>query len=234
VGKPDVVLDISTYLDNEYLDASIIRSIESRRYEADGITETDWWKVYGKGEVGSKEGLVYPVFEQVDAMPDLPRVYGLDFGFSNDMAALVQVCVTGSTIYANELMYDLSMTNQDIGEHMSRCSMRKHTDIIYADCAEPKSIVELCRMGWIVKPSVKGKDSIISGIDWIKTRKICVTKDSTNLIKELRNYRWEKDKDGKPTNHPIDKWNHLNDSLRYACTRYMGANQKAQLVKMRF
>lgn len=233
IGKPDVAFDVSTYLDNQYLDKSIIRSLESRRYDALG-NETDWWKVYGKGEVGSKEGLVYPQFSQIDSMPDLPRVYGLDFGFSNDVAALVQVCVSSSSIYMNELMYDLGMTNQDISEHMSRCNIRKHSDLIYADCAEPKSIVELCRMGWIVKPSVKGKDSITSGIDWVKTRKLYVTKDSTNLIKELRNYRWEKDREGKPTNHPVDKWCHLLDALRYAVKRYSGAVQHAQFVKMKF
>ena len=38
---------------------------------------------------------------------------------------------------------------------------------------------------------------------------------SLNLIEELRNYTWAKDKDGNPLNIPIDKFNHLLDALRY-------------------
>jgi phage terminase large subunit len=225
--------DISTYKDNQYLDASVVRAIEMRRYDLAG-NETDWYKVYGKGEIGSKEGLVYPEFEQIDIMPDLPSVYGLDFGFSNDVAALVKVCITGSSLYLHELMYDLNMTNDDISELMDQSLMRKHLDITYADCAEPKSIVELCRRGWIVKPSLKGRDSVIAGIDWIKQKKIYVTKSSTNLIKELRNYKWAKDRDGKPTNQPIDSWNHCMDAIRYACRSKMGTSQSVKLMRMRF
>ena len=76
------------------------------------------------------------------------------------------------------------------------------------DSAEPKSIQELCNAGYNVKKAVKGPDSIIKGLDTLLSKPIYVTKRSVNLIKELRSYSWALNKDGYPTNKPIDEYNH--------------------------
>jgi len=82
------------------------------------------------------------------------------------------------------------------------------------DSAEPKSIEELYRMGWNVKPTKKGADSINAGIDVLKRYKLFV--QGVNLVKEMRNYKWQEDKNGKLVNKPIDAWNHATDAMRYA------------------
>jgi len=52
---------------------------------------------------------------------------------------------------------------------------------------------------------------------------ICLTKRSVNLIKEMRNYKYIEDREGRLTNKPIDAFNHAIDALRYAVT-YQLAN----------
>jgi phage terminase large subunit len=89
------------------------------------------------------------------------------------------------------------------------------TDDIIADSAEPKSIEELYRLGWNVFPAEKGPDSIKNGIDILKRYKLSVTATSTNLLKELRSYKWAEDKDGNPLNKPVDYMNHCIDAVRY-------------------
>ena len=88
-------------------------------------------------------------------------------------------------------------------------------ELIIADSAEPKSIQELYREGFTIRGAIKGTDSIRNGIDILKRYKIHVIRGSNNLIRELKNYRWAMDRDGKSLNVPIDKLNHLLDPLRY-------------------
>lgn len=209
--RDDVYYIQSTYKDNEFLDEKIVTSIESRK-----DIDPNWWRVYGLGETGSIEGLVFTNWEIVDEMPeDYKKLgYGLDFGFTNDPTALIEVGQQGGFLWLDEKIYETALTNDDIYVKAKKLKIDMETETI-ADSAEPKSIEELYRMGWNVKPAVKGRDSINSGIDILKSYQLKVTKNSVNLIKELRNYKWAVDKHGKVLNKPIDNWNHAIDGVRY-------------------
>ena len=97
---------------------------------------------------------------------------------------------------------------------------------IYADSAEPKSIEEVRRMGFNIKPTTKGPDSIMNGIDILKRHKIHVTRDSTNVIQEFRRYKWITDKDGNKLNKPIDSFNHSLDAIRYVALAKLREHKK--------
>lgn len=209
IGKGREVMIHSTYLDNPLLSDNQIAEIESHRDNA------NWWRVYGLGLTGQLEGVVY-TFTQVDSMPEGVRFYGMDFGFTNDPTAIVSVIVKGNDVYINEECYRTGMLNSDIISALLRIGVKKQSTEIYADSAEPKSIEEIYRAGYNIKPCVKGANSIISGIQKVKEYNIKVTSSSTNLIKELRSYTWEVDKNGKYLNVPVDYDNHLCDALRYA------------------
>ena len=111
------------------------------------------------------------------------------------------------------------MTGRDIHQRLKDMGIQR--DIIFGDSAEPRLNDELRRMGWNIRPSVKGKDSINAGIDLLKRYKIHITKDSHNAIQEFRDYKWKEDKSGKLTNQPEPKNDHLIDSTRYACYSIM-------------
>ena len=214
--KNDIDSDfvVLTYKDNEALDPAIVREIEKARDKAQTSSYwANWWNVYGLGQLGSLEGVVFPNWEQIDTIPAEAKFLGsgLDFGYSNDPTAMIAVYEYNGQIIADELIYSTSLLNSDIIRLMKQDKRLP----IWADSAEPKSIEEIRRAGFNIKPVVKGADSINFGISVLQQKEILVTKSSTNLIKELRNYSWDTDKTGKKLNRPIDDYNHAIDALRY-------------------
>lgn len=199
----------STYLDNPYVSQNTVDLLESMKDR-----DRNFYNVYALGLVGNLEGLVFNNFRIENFEQNDKRIFGMDFGYTNDPTTLVSVYMKDRTLYCDELLYNQGLTNQDISNYLLQLGVRKHSDIIYADSAEPKSIEELYRLGWMVKPSIKGPDSVINGINTLKSFDIVVTPRSLNLIKELRNYQWLKDKDGKSINKPIGL-DHSIDALRY-------------------
>ncbi len=140
--------------------------------------------------------------------------YGLDFGFTNDPTALVHCVIAHGELWTDGVIYETGLTNPMIAEKAKEAGLTK-ADQIIADSAEPKSIVELRNAGLWVVPTVKGGDSITVGIDILHRYKWNVTRRSSGLIEELQSYKWKKDRDGKKTNTPVDKFNHAIDATRY-------------------
>ena len=163
------------------------------------------------------EGVIFSNWKQIDKVPSDARLIGigLDFGYTNDPTSLVAVYKSGDNLYVDELIYQTGLTNPDISNRLKDLNLDRRTEV-FADSAEPKSIEELHRMGWNVKPTQKGADSVIVGIDVLKRHKLFVTPRSNNLIKELQNYKWVEDKNGNLLNKPIDAFNHAIDAMRYA------------------
>ena len=219
--REDCICIKTTYLDNrEFLSDEQVAEIESNK------EDISWWKVYGLGEIGTLEGVIYD-FDTIDEMPDnagLLEVQGLDFGFSNSFTARVRLLVdTGrKIIYAQERCYRRGMLNSDIVADLRADGVPAYVPI-YADCAEPKSIEEISREGFRVLPCVKsGEDKKVEQIQWLKGWKLLFTKDSLNLINEARTYTWLCDKDGNYLNYPIKKNDHLMDAMRYAAWTGVG------------
>lgn len=215
--RPNCITIHSTYLDNPFLTPEQIAEIEANRQDR------NWWQVYGEGKIGTLEGLVY-AFEQIDRLPDDPglkEVWGMDFGFTNDPTAIVRCLVdTGRKVaYIDEKCYRTRMINDDIAQLLTSYEIGPQIEI-YADCAEPKSIAEIRASGLKVMPCDKDapvkSQKLSFQLQWMQGWQLKVTKSSINLIKELRNYTWAKDKDGNSVNYPIDMYNHLLDAMRYA------------------
>lgn len=207
----DVDFFITNYTHNPFIDPAVKTEIERLK-----DIDENYWRIYGLGELGMVEGLIFPRWSEISAMPDdLSIFYGLDFGYSNDPTALIQCAIKGDELYLREIIYQTGLTNTDIIHHLDRLGINQNHEII-ADSAEPKSIEEIYRQGYNIKPAVKGRDSIMHGINLLKQYKLHVTSDSLNLIKELRNYKWISDKNGNFVNQPIDYFNHAIDAVRYA------------------
>lgn len=209
---PDSDFIVLTYKDNEALSESIVKEIEKAKEKAKTSSYWDnWWKVYGLGEIGSLEGVIFSNWKQIDTIPEEARLlgYGLDFGYSNDPTAIIEVYNYNNKRILNEICYKTGLVNSDIAKYL------KDSVIAYADSAEPKSIEEIRRTGKFIKPVTKGADSINFGIQIMQDQEYLVTSNSVNLIKEFRYYSWDKDKSGKTLNKPIDNFNHAIDAIRY-------------------
>jgi phage terminase large subunit len=166
------------------------------------------------------EGVIFSNWKQIDSLPKDARLLGigLDFGYTNDPTAVIEVYNWNGKRIINELAYQTGMLNSDIAKILP-----KHV-VVYADSSEPKSIDDIKRYGITIKGVTKGKDSINFGIDTMQQQEYLVTSNSVNLIKELRAYTWDSDKTGKRLNKPIDNFNHAIDALRYHEMETLGIN----------
>jgi len=208
--REEAVLIRSTYRDNDFLTDAQIGEIESNKEDA------EWWKTYGLGETGSREGLVIQNWDIVESMPASwsKRWIGIDFGFTNDPTAIVDVRLSEGELWIHELLYAKRYDNLMIAAFLDKAGIPRDTPVI-ADSAEPKSIREIRSRGWKIIGAEKGKDSIGLGISLLNRYRKHITSASADIIREYRNYRWETDDSGKPTNRPVDKYNHTIDAQRY-------------------
>jgi len=200
----------TTYLDNPFIEDSIIKEIERLK-----DTDEQYWQIYGLGERSASRSTIFN-YSEVSQIPEDANLiaYGMDFGYTNDPTTFVSVYTLDYNLYIQEHLYRTQMTTQDINTFLRNEGLTSSP--IYADSAEPRLISELRVMGHNVFSSIKGKDSVNAGIDLLKRYKIHILADSTNAISEFRNYKWKEDKDGLLTNTPEDKHNHIIDSCRYA------------------
>ena len=222
-GREDVEWTVTTYRDNAFLNPNIREKIESYEPTPENIkrgTANEYrWKVYGLGEVGRLEGLVFPDFQVSSEYPKEYkwRVFGMDFGYTNDPTTLIEIRYAHGDLYWKEHLYQTGLTNPEIASEVKRLEF--HKEKIVADSAEPKSIEEIKRRGCYIIPAEKGRDSVNQGIDAIKRYKCYIHSSSKNLIEEFSSYTWDKDRDGNPTNKPVDKFNHGIDAGRYALSK---------------
>lgn len=220
---------VSTYKDNRFLTQAQIEDIER------GKKNANWWRVYGLGLTGQLEGVIYE-FEQIETMPDphgLVRIGGLDYGFTNSKTAGIEVLadVRKKKLYLDEMFYGSGMHNFDIIAALNAHGFPK-TARLYADCAEPKANSEIKLAGFNVWPSYKGKE-IEAQISWLQGWDIFVTKTSTNLIHEFRNYLWDTDRDGNRLNVPIKEYDHAMDAFRYAAFGQLAEFRRPAMTKTR-
>jgi len=227
IGRPENAYVHSTYLDaKDVLPAEVVANIESNKDK-----DPNWWNIYGLGLIGKVEGLVYPFFTQVDSLSSQGSlVYGLDFGFSGDPAVLTKHKIFPDEIYSQELFYERGLTNQDIAVLMGELGVAKHSDLIVADSDEPKSIEEISQLGYNIRGVKKGPGSVEYGHQKVRQYKQHWTKDSTNCIKEQRNFRYMPDKNGKLTEKTTHIWSHGMDSRRYPVVDYSEAPEPVEQV----
>lgn len=213
---------ISTWRENAFLDQRIIDSINSLKE-----TDHDLWLIYSESQIVPPREIVYQKPDLFDQEPQGIKYtyYGLDFGFSSDPAALVQVKVKDKELYVRELIYQQGLTNDDL-LHLIRneYNLDRTCDIV-ADSAEPKSIEELNRGGLKVRGVSKGANSVLFGIQKVRQHKIFVHRDSPNLIQEFDNYRYKKDRSGRVTNQ-TQGMDHLLDGLRYVVAEFIDNKPK--------
>lgn len=216
ITPPDTFILKTTYLNNPFLDASYIERMEQMK-----ITNPSRWKIEALGDFVSLDRLVYNNWEVRDFNHKEIKgelLCGLDFGFVNDVSALTASILDeeNKTIYVFKEWGDTNKTNDELAKIISSLGFSK--SVIVADSAEMKSIEELKRLGIVrIKPAVKGPDSILHGIQKIQQYKLVIHPDCREVICELENYTWIKDKKtNEYINKPIDSFNHYLDSLRYS------------------
>ena len=201
----------TTYKNNPYLELTVKKAIEELKH-----TNPKAWKVYGLGEYVGNEKAIFE-FNQIEWLPEDAEfvAFGLDFGYSSDPTALASIWKYNNELYIVEHCYEKGMTTSDIDNMLK--GVVNNRDEIWADSAEPRLIDELYKLGYNIRPVIKGKDSINFGIQVMQNYKINIPKTCQNLINEFYSYEWSSDRFGKQLDKPVDFNNHLIDAARYAC-----------------
>ncbi len=221
---PESQVYISTYNDNPFLEDSIVKEIERLK-----DTSPSYWTIYGTGEFGMSEGLIFDNFQTIRDIPEEAELlgYGLDFGYTADPTSMVALFKFEGGIILDEIFYMRGLLTNQITNMIRGAYNMYGNSVVIADSAEPRTIDEVFRMGVNIKPCVKGKDSIINGIDIMKQHKIFITKNSTNLLEEFYSYQWMKDKANNIINQPDQRSNdHAIDAARYVCSWMLSQKKK--------
>ena len=207
---------ILTYKDNEALAPRIRDYIESHRPKP-GEKPSNWWIVYGEGQIGSLEGNVYHGWRKITEADTKVTTrlirYGLDFGF-NDQTALVEIRETeDGGLIIKELIYESELRSDQYPEALKAAKVDPSI-LIVADAARPEIIATIREAGYCIVPADKNAGSVMRGIDRVQQRQIIY--DGKDLEREYLSYAWRKTRSGKLLNEPQDGNDHLMDALRYA------------------
>lgn len=218
---------ISTYKDNPFLEQTIIDEIESLQYKNQSL-----WQVYGLGLRSMVEGRIFKDIYYTEQIPETAkrRWYGVDFGFTNDPTAIVEVATDGDKLYIDEIAYRTGMLSGDIIRTFKEQPERLK---IVAESADPRLIEEIYRAGLNIHPVKKFSGSVDAGIQKMLQYKLYITKRSHNVDKEVHNYTYRQDKEGKWLNEPIDAYNHAMDAVRYVVMNELLGGEKKPLDKKR-
>ncbi len=230
----DVLIRQSSYKDNKFLDERVRQNLEdlARRNPA-------YYKIYALGEFATLDKLVFPKYEKrllnADELRHLPSYFGLDFGYINDPSAFihVKVDIANKTLYIMQEYVKRGLTNYDLAKVITALGYAKER--ITADSAEKKSVAEI-KIGGIerIKPSMKGPDSIMTGVQFLMQFNIVIDERCHKTIEEFDNYTWQKDKStGEYINKPVDTYNHCIDALRYAVEELMFAHKKRSTKELK-
>ena len=210
--RDDADLFISTYKDNKFLPSETVSEIERLKDK-----DPDYWRVFGEGKRAIFSDR--QIFKNWKYIPksDFPEfdetVLGIDFGYTNDPAVILEVAKVGDKLYIHEWLYRTGMTNRDMANFLKENNLQD--TLAFADSAEPKSIEELRQMGCLVKGAIKGQGSINAGISLIKEYEVFVSETSKNVQREQRTYFWDQLKDGTIINKPLSGNDHTTDALRH-------------------
>jgi phage terminase large subunit len=219
-NKENGIMLHSTWRMNPFLDERIIKSIQDLKK-----IDPEMYEIYSEGRIVEPRE---KIFIQPKTYKDEPkykyRYIGIDWGYSSDECAVIEVLNEGKNIFVKELFYKAETTIEDLIYELQQQGIDKSVEIV-ADSSEPKSIEELRRAGFRIRGVKKGKGSVLWGISKVKQYNTLIHEDSLNLINEFENYKFKKDRSGRQTNQVTGK-DHLLDALRYVVTEFIVEQDK--------
>lgn len=231
-GFPGYEFIYSTHKDNPFMNEEARQILYDYKNESD-----DHWKMFGLGQWIEMVNIIYKQYTMLESYdkPFHETIYGLDFGF-NAPSALIQINNYDNEFYLREMLYKTHLTNNDLIAQLKEVIPHEHKVRkypIYADCAEPARIEEICRAGLNVIPAQK---DVNDGIDFCKSQKFYTLPSNVNLNKEREDYCYKKDRDGNILDEPVKVRDHLVDSKRYGLyTHYkdiLGRDLKKELKQI--
>ncbi len=224
-GRPNTLIINVNYdiaIKYEMMPKVILTEIEDDKKNRPGLYKHKWL-----GEPHNLERKIYKDWAIIEEIPHEARLerIGMDFGYSNDPSSIVEIYKYNGGFILNEVTYQKGLSNKQLADIL--LSIEGHP-LVIADSAEPKSIDEIKDYGVNILPCAKGRDSVEHGIQYVQDQRISITKRSSNIIKEYRNYLWQTDKEDKIINKPEHQFSHSMDAIRYGLDSYRNTNDDGE------
>lgn len=215
---PDSLVDVSTYQHNPHNGPEYHERMEHYRK-----TNPEYYKVYGLGEWGVLEGLIYQIWPSAGVQHYKDEtIYGLDFGF-NHPTALVQIDIRDGNYYLTQKIYKEGLTWPALIEQMKAIGIPKNAPI-YADAAEPGAIRLIEEAGYNIFKAAKEPNSVSAGIRLLQGLPIFIV-EGEDIKAENRSYKWRVKSDGTQLEEPDKNNDHAMDAIRYAIYTHTGGNR---------
>ena len=144
------------------------------------------------------------------------------------------LCSSTETIYFADEIYKRGLSNEALAaeirahglDHVGEPRKNPITgaetapeQVIYCDCAEPKSVHDLREYGLQARPCIKRPGCVNYRIKWLQKRTLVVDPRRTpNVYREFSQYEYDADKDGNFLPSVPDRDNHTIDAAAYALT----------------
>ncbi len=170
------------------------------------------------------------IIKEVPLYQTFDHIYnGIDWGFAKDPFQFVKMHFDKK--HLDLYIFDEYRTMQTRNETVFNIlydeeKKIRRDELVIADSAEPKSVMDFKAYGAWIRGADKGPDSVRYGIKWLQgLRHIYIDKRRCpNVFREFVNYEYEQDKDGNFISAYPDADNHSIDATRYAMEKY--ANRK--------
>jgi phage terminase large subunit len=213
---PAVKVIRSWHIHNPYL-------TDEEHARLERIQDPQLFKVYARGLTGILTGTIYPNWTEVDLFPWADGIiWYVDWGFSEkesaDPTAAGRIAFKPDDseydFVADELCYARGLPVATLAKLIWDAGY-KSGQPCYCDHS-PENIRELRLLGIHAFPFTKGPGSIISGVLFMRNKRVAYTTKSENIRMETRKYKFM-EIEGIVTNTPIDEFNHHMDGIRGAC-----------------
>ena len=216
----------STYLDNRFLDKNYHKRMMMRKEQ-----DPEGYQVYGLGEWGELGGLILTNYVVEDLSTDFNRydnvLYSQDFGY-NHANCILEIGFKDDEIYVLRELYVHEKDTDEIIQLANEMGFDKHKKM-WCDSAEPDRIKMWQKAGYRAEGVKKEQGSVNAQIDYLKQHKIHINGCCLNTIKEIQQWKWQKDKtSGLYIDTPVDFMDDAMAALRYSVENYR-RNRRVQV-----
>ena len=216
---------------------TVLREIQARRVKAhfhysendflpqfqkdyyDNFKNEDYelWLRYSAGKWGKLTDVIYPNYDTVVVRDNFDFYsFGCDFGFNNPSAFLLTAWYDNECYVIDEV-YKTKLLNKELIQECKDMLFKhkllpEHLNVGYGDAAEPDRIEEFVQNGF---PMEKGIKDVTAKITTTKQTKLHIHPRCVNTLREIKGYKYRKNRDGVTLDEPVKVNDHAMDALAY-------------------
>ena len=201
----------------------------------DNLKNEDYelWLRYSAGQWGKLTDVIYPNYDTVVVRDNFELYsFGADFGFNNPSCFLL-LCWYDNECYVIDEVYEPKLLNSELIEKCKDMLFKhklrpEHLDVGFGDAAEPDRIEEFVQNGFPMESGIK---DVKAKITTTKQTKIHIHPRCVNTIREIKGYKYRKNRDGVTLDEPVKVNDHAMDALAYGVYGVRGSLSPNRPIK---